>query len=98
MAITFRGQRWTNGQTRLSTRFCLTRITRYAPSRVVASGGSTTSQEDTEENPCADRWQNMMADVTKRMWGVFDETGVFLALCRHGFALVIADMVRSGEQ
>ncbi|KAJ7191133.1 hypothetical protein GGX14DRAFT_537905 [Mycena pura] len=43
-----------------------------------------------EDNPCADRWKNMM-------WGIFDETGVFLALCRHGFVLVIADMIRSGE-
>jgi hypothetical protein len=31
------------------------------------------------------------------MWGIFDETGIFLALCRHGFVLVLADMVRSGE-
>ncbi|KAF8340079.1 hypothetical protein F5887DRAFT_1062711 [Amanita rubescens] len=36
-------------------------------------------------------------DLTSRMWGVFDETGVFLALCRHGFVLLVADMVRSGE-
>ncbi|KAF7984573.1 hypothetical protein HWV62_13791 [Athelia sp. TMB] len=48
-------------------------------------------------NPCVDRWHNMKDHVTKRMWGIFDETGVFLALCRHGFALVIADMIRSGE-
>ena len=39
----------------------------------------------------------MKDDVTKRMWAIFDETGVFLALCRHGFSLVIADMVQSGE-
>ncbi|KAF8523540.1 hypothetical protein BU17DRAFT_74962 [Hysterangium stoloniferum] len=35
-------------------------------------------------------------DITKCMWAIFDETGVFLALCRHGFSLVIADMVQSG--
>ncbi|KAJ7687992.1 hypothetical protein B0H14DRAFT_3101286 [Mycena olivaceomarginata] len=50
-----------------------------------------------QENPCADRWKNMINDVTSRMWGIFDETGIFLALCRHGFVLVIADMIRSGE-
>ncbi|KAJ6470477.1 hypothetical protein C8R45DRAFT_1055093 [Mycena sanguinolenta] len=50
-----------------------------------------------EENPCADRWKNMINDVTCKMWGIFDETGIFLALCRHGFVLVIADMIRSGE-
>ncbi|KAF8209528.1 hypothetical protein K438DRAFT_1753871 [Mycena galopus ATCC 62051] len=50
-----------------------------------------------EENPCADRWKNMINDVTSKMWGIFDETGIFLALCRHGFVLVIADLIRSGE-
>ncbi|KAJ6463862.1 hypothetical protein DFH09DRAFT_1267388 [Mycena vulgaris] len=50
-----------------------------------------------EDNPCADRWKNMINDVTSKMWGIFDETGVFLALCRHGFVLVLADMIKSGE-
>ncbi|KAF8198229.1 hypothetical protein K438DRAFT_1584329, partial [Mycena galopus ATCC 62051] len=49
------------------------------------------------DNPCSDRWKNMINDVTSRMWGIFDETGIFLGLCRHGFVLVVADMVRSGE-
>jgi len=31
------------------------------------------------------------------MWGIFDETGIFLSLCRHGFTLVITDMIQSGE-
>jgi hypothetical protein len=39
----------------------------------------------------------MNDNLTSRMWGVFDETGIFLALCRHGFVLLVADMVRSGE-
>lgn len=39
----------------------------------------------------------MIDDVTSKMWGIFDETEIFLALCRHGFVLVVADMVRSGE-
>jgi hypothetical protein len=55
------------------------------------------SQDDDDYNPCADRWKNMKEDITRKMWGIFDETGIFLALCRHGFSLVIADMVRSGE-
>jgi hypothetical protein len=50
-----------------------------------------------DETPCAGRWQNMNNELTARMWGIFDETGVFLALCRHGFVLVIADMIKSGE-
>ncbi|KAG6809770.1 hypothetical protein H0H92_014809 [Tricholoma furcatifolium] len=52
---------------------------------------------DAEESPCAERWTNMIHDATAKMWGVFDETGVFLALCRHSFVLVVADMVQSGE-
>ncbi|KAJ2930481.1 hypothetical protein H1R20_g6616, partial [Candolleomyces eurysporus] len=54
-------------------------------------------EADEDETPCAGRWQNMNNEVTARMWGIFDETGVFLALCRHGFVLVIADMIKSGE-
>jgi hypothetical protein len=53
--------------------------------------------DDDEDNPCADRWHNMKAELTAKMWGIFDETGLFLALCRHGFVLLLADMVRSGE-
>jgi hypothetical protein len=49
------------------------------------------------ENPCAERWKNMKEELTARMWGIFEETGLFLALCRHGFVLLLADMVRSGE-
>ncbi|KAJ7869745.1 hypothetical protein B0H14DRAFT_3083932 [Mycena olivaceomarginata] len=37
-----------------------------------------------EDNPCADRWKNMINNVTSKMWGIFDETGIFLVLCRHG--------------
>jgi hypothetical protein len=47
--------------------------------------------------PCSDRWQNMINDVTARMWAIYDETGVFIALCRHGFFILAADMYLSGE-
>lgn len=53
--------------------------------------------EDSEDNPCAQRWKNMIDELTSKVWGVFDETGIFLTLCRHGFVLMVADMVRSGE-
>jgi len=51
-----------------------------------------------EDNPCAGCWKNMKDQHTARMWSVFDETGIFMAVCHHGFSLVIADMVRSGER
>ncbi|KAJ7291858.1 hypothetical protein C8J57DRAFT_1212280 [Mycena rebaudengoi] len=56
-----------------------------------------TDEVPGEDNPCAERWKNMINDVVSKMWGIFDETGIFLALCRHGFVLVMADMIRSGE-
>lgn len=55
------------------------------------------NKEDTNDNPCAERWRNMKTALTAKMWGVFYETGLFLALCRHGFVLLLADMVCSGE-
>ena len=57
----------------------------------------TYKDEDDDGNPCAERWRNMKSTVTSKMWGIFNETGIFLSLCRHGFVLMIADMVRSGE-
>ncbi|KAG1903493.1 uncharacterized protein F5891DRAFT_977616 [Suillus fuscotomentosus] len=51
-----------------------------------------------EDNPCIGQWKNMRDDKTKRMWGVFNESGIFLAVCRHGFSLLIVDMIWSGEQ
>ena len=50
-----------------------------------------------DDNPCAERWRNMKTELTSKMWGVFEETGLFLALCRHGFVLLLVDMVHSGE-
>ncbi|KAJ7326242.1 hypothetical protein DFH08DRAFT_916828 [Mycena albidolilacea] len=46
---------------------------------------------------CKERWENMKEDVTACAWGLYDETGIFPALCRHGFVLVVVDMVQSGE-
>ncbi|KIK37448.1 hypothetical protein CY34DRAFT_26005 [Suillus luteus UH-Slu-Lm8-n1] len=56
------------------------------------------SLDDDEDNPCAGHWKNMRDEKTKKMWGVFNKSGIFMSICRHGFSLVIADMVQSGEQ
>lgn len=50
-----------------------------------------------EEDGCTEWWQNMKEDVTTRAYGMYDETGFFPCLCRHGFILVVVDMVKSGE-
>ena len=47
--------------------------------------------------PCASNWKAAAADDKKHTWAIFDETGVFVAACSHGFILWLADMVKSGE-
>jgi hypothetical protein len=59
---------------------------------------SETAVDDTDpKNPCAECWKNLGDDASKTMWGVFEETGFFLCLCRHRFVLTCCDMIRSGE-
>ncbi|GBE78667.1 hypothetical protein SCP_0115580 [Sparassis crispa] len=47
--------------------------------------------------PCMENWKAAAADEKKRMWGIFEETGIFASACPHGFILWLIDMVRSGE-
>ncbi|KAJ7894458.1 hypothetical protein B0H14DRAFT_2334388 [Mycena olivaceomarginata] len=56
-----------------------------------------SNAEDKEEDGFSERWQNMKEDVTSHTYGMYDETGFFPVLCRHGFVLKVVDMVRSGE-
>ncbi|KAJ7021959.1 hypothetical protein C8F04DRAFT_1312196 [Mycena alexandri] len=46
---------------------------------------------------CGDGWQNMKEHVTQKARGVYAETGIFGAFCRHSVCLLICDMIRSGE-
>ncbi|KAG1738873.1 uncharacterized protein EDB91DRAFT_1237656 [Suillus paluster] len=48
-------------------------------------------------NICVDRWRNATPEARKRMFSVFQKSGIFVAVCHHGFLLSICDMVRSGE-
>ncbi|KAH9916348.1 hypothetical protein B0H21DRAFT_703065 [Amylocystis lapponica] len=54
------------------------------------------SAVDTAVVPCTKNWK-AAADKKKRMWSIFEETGIFATACRHGFVLWLADMMRSGE-
>ena len=67
-----------------------------------------TAQQDSEGDPtygahpgltvaCADNWKASQAGEVRRMWNIYEETGIFAAACRHGLILWLADMVRSGE-
>ena len=58
---------------------------------------TTYNEDKDDDNPCAEHWRNMKSSLTSKMWGVFEETGLFLALCQHGFVLMMADMIQSGE-
>ncbi|KAI6129957.1 hypothetical protein EV401DRAFT_2054431 [Pisolithus croceorrhizus] len=53
---------------------------------------------DSDGNLCAECWKNMKDNAMQKMWNIFDKSGVFIAVCQHGFCLLIADMVQSGEQ
>ncbi|KAG1775918.1 hypothetical protein EV702DRAFT_1180151 [Suillus placidus] len=54
-----------------------------------------------ETNPapfsCADWWKNAGPEMQKKMFSVFDESGIFITACRHRFVLLACDMIRSGE-
>ncbi|KAJ7025076.1 hypothetical protein C8F04DRAFT_1212968 [Mycena alexandri] len=75
----------------------------FIPREKVNLCESTPAAQPTPEAPagaaagCEERWKNLGDDSSKRMWGIYDETGIFLCLCRHGFVLLVEDMVRSGE-
>jgi hypothetical protein len=57
--------------------------------------------EDVDENDplhiCINRWCNAGPEQRKRMFKMFDESGLFLCACRHGLILLMCDMIRSGE-
>ncbi|KAJ7717541.1 hypothetical protein B0H16DRAFT_1666773 [Mycena metata] len=55
------------------------------------------SEVEDEGEGCTEQWQNMKEDMMAWAYGMYDETGIFPALCRHGFLLVVVDMVKSGE-
>ncbi|KAJ7016692.1 hypothetical protein C8F04DRAFT_1215408 [Mycena alexandri] len=75
----------------------------FIPREKVDLCESTPAAQPTLEAPagaaagCEERWKNLGEDSLKRMWGIYDETGIFICLCRHGFVLLVEDMVRSGE-
>lgn len=47
---------------------------------------------------CVENWKANADDAKKTMWECFEESGMFVVLCRHGHILLTCDIVRSGEQ
>lgn len=46
---------------------------------------------------CVERWKANAEESKKGMFSCFDETGIFICICRHGFVLLVVDMISSGE-
>lgn len=50
-----------------------------------------------DEDECTRNWKAASSSEKKRMWGVFEETGIFVSACRHSLILWFSDMICSGE-
>lgn len=66
--------------------------------------GADTDDDDWETEPdipqdfnCIDGWCNARADVQKKSFMAFEESGIFVATCWHCFVLLACNMVKSGE-
>jgi len=59
--------------------------------------GYVTDVQAPQLENCATNWKAAASKEKKKMWGVFDETGIFASACPHGLVLWLADMVQSGE-
>ena len=64
---------------------------------VAEDEGYAVEAGDPELDNCASNWKAAASTEKKKMWGIFDETGIFASACPHGFVLWLADMVQSGE-
>ncbi|QRW15389.1 hypothetical protein RhiLY_14388 [Ceratobasidium sp. AG-Ba] len=63
-----------------------------------AEDHSDSKYNEDERTPCEERWKNARADDQRgKPLVVFDETGIFVVLCRHGTIVLAEDMRKSGE-
>ncbi|KAI0683926.1 hypothetical protein BC835DRAFT_1294591 [Cytidiella melzeri] len=75
-----------------------------APVHTTDGLGATDSAHELDSNlrkklldQCVDNWKSAAKEESKRMWSIFDESGIFASACRHGLVLWLMDMVKSGE-
>ena len=59
--------------------------------------GFDEAVKDGSVEQCVRNWRAALPDNLKSMFSKFDETSIFVAVCRHGFILTCVDMIRSGE-
>ena len=55
------------------------------------------NDDDAAQAECIKRWRNAGPEQRKKMFALFDKSGIFIATCRHRFFLLGCDMIRSGE-
>ena len=60
-------------------------------------GDPTDGESQSKISDCAKNWKAAASNEKKRMWDIFEETGIFASACHHAMMLWVADMVRSGE-
>ena len=54
-------------------------------------------EDQTSSLPCIDQWRNAGPEEWKRMFALFEESGIFIVSCRHRMVLLACDMIKSGE-
>ncbi|KAI0682972.1 hypothetical protein BC835DRAFT_1409499 [Cytidiella melzeri] len=69
--------------------------------------GLRQPEDDDHSNPqsvrcqhlalCTKNWKSATKEDCKKMWGLFNKSGVFAAACQHGLALWVIDMVCSSK-
>ncbi|KAG1745379.1 uncharacterized protein EDB91DRAFT_1236322 [Suillus paluster] len=64
---------------------------------IVSDAEEDVSRAHIVADDCSKNWKAAADNDNKRMWAIFNETGIFIAACRHGFILWHADMIKSGE-
>ncbi|KAF8330271.1 hypothetical protein F5887DRAFT_1064156 [Amanita rubescens] len=63
----------------------------------IAPSAQQSTNADGSRFDCIDRWKNAGPATRKRMFSLFDETGIFIACCRHRMVVYGCDMKKSGE-
>ncbi|KAG9309560.1 hypothetical protein JVU11DRAFT_10539 [Chiua virens] len=54
-------------------------------------------KESMKQPICVTRWRNATLDQCKKMFAVFQQSGIFIACCHHHLMLLGCDMINSGE-
>lgn len=50
-----------------------------------------------KNSACTEKWKAAQDDSTKKALKTYDETGIFISVCRHSFVGMACDMIKSGE-